>query len=223
MDLHEFAPVDRRATGGRDGRWFERFAEVCQDLPDRPWLGDERDRPDVAAAVGALRDRPRRVNHCGPECWWAGQAWTYSQGWKCVPAGRSWRWRSQPDGLSWHGGGMGSVRVGFRSPIWIRGILKSVAFSALCARKLAELAKPDVLSEVVCWQRLTTNFVVSSGLAKSSRLNSLIPGSLVRVQPGVLKSTGKPLLFSFQERGSFVAPTPILKNPQICTGRRGPW
>jgi hypothetical protein len=80
--------------------------------------------------------------------------------------------------------------VGFRSPIWIRGILKSVAFSALCARKLAELAKPNVLSEVVCGQRLTTNFVASSGLAKSSRLNFLIPGSLVRVQPGVLDFTG---------------------------------
>jgi len=81
---------------------------------------------------------------------------------------------------------MGSVRMGFRSPIWIRGILKSAAFSALRARKLAELAKPDELSEVVCGQRLTTNFVVSSGLAKLSRLNFLIPGSLVRVQPGVL-------------------------------------
>ena len=32
MDLHELSPVDRRATGGRDGRWFERFAEVCQGL-----------------------------------------------------------------------------------------------------------------------------------------------------------------------------------------------
>ena len=32
MDLHGLSPVDRRATGGRDGRWFERFAEVCQGL-----------------------------------------------------------------------------------------------------------------------------------------------------------------------------------------------
>ena len=46
----------------------------------------------------------------------------------------------------------------------------------------------------------------------------LIPGSLVRVQPGVLKSTGKPVLFSFQMRGSFVGPASILKNPQIRTG-----
>jgi hypothetical protein len=50
----------------------------------------------------------------------------------------------------------------------------------------------------------------------------LIPGSRVRVSAGVLKSTGKPVLFSFQARGSFVAPTPILKNPQICTGSEGP-
>jgi hypothetical protein len=40
----------------------------------------------------------------------------------------------------------------------------------------------------------------------------LIPGSLVRVQPGVLKSTGKPVLFSCQARGSFVAPASILKS-----------
>jgi hypothetical protein len=85
--------------------------------------------------------------------------------------------------------GICAVPVGLRSPIWIRGILKSVAFSALCARKLAELAKPDVLSEVTVGQRLTINFVVSSGLAKLSRLNFLIPGSLVRVQPGVFFST----------------------------------
>ena len=32
MDLHELSPVDRRAAGGRDGRRFERFAEVCQGL-----------------------------------------------------------------------------------------------------------------------------------------------------------------------------------------------
>jgi len=28
---------------------------VCKDLPDRPWLGDERDRPDVAATPRALQ------------------------------------------------------------------------------------------------------------------------------------------------------------------------
>lgn len=46
----------------------------------------------------------------------------------------------------------------------------------------------------------------------------LIPGSLVRVQPGVLKSTGFRVLFSFQARGSFVAPASILKS---VPGRRG--
>ena len=55
MDLHELSPVNRRATGGREGRWLERFAEVCQDLPDQPWIGDERDQPDVAAAGGARK------------------------------------------------------------------------------------------------------------------------------------------------------------------------
>jgi len=53
--------------------------------------------------------------------------------------------------------------------------------------KLAVLAKPDMLSEVVDRQRLTSHFVVSSGHAKLSRLKFLIPGSLVRVQPGVLQ------------------------------------
>ena len=55
MDLHELSPVGRRATGGREGRWFEWFAEVCQDLPDRPRIGDECDQPDVAAAGGARK------------------------------------------------------------------------------------------------------------------------------------------------------------------------
>ena len=35
MDLHELSPVGRRATGGREGRWFEWFAEVCQGLTSR--------------------------------------------------------------------------------------------------------------------------------------------------------------------------------------------
>ena len=55
MDLDELSPVDRRATGGRDGRWFERFAKMCEDFPDRPRLRDERDQPDVAAAGGARK------------------------------------------------------------------------------------------------------------------------------------------------------------------------
>jgi hypothetical protein len=35
MDLHELARVDRRATGGRDGRRLERLAEVCEGLISR--------------------------------------------------------------------------------------------------------------------------------------------------------------------------------------------
>ena len=48
VGLHEFAPVGRRAAGGRKRRRLERLAEVCQDLPDRPWvpfvLGEHLDR-----------------------------------------------------------------------------------------------------------------------------------------------------------------------------------
>ena len=32
VDLDELAPVGGRATGGRDGRWLERLAQVCKDL-----------------------------------------------------------------------------------------------------------------------------------------------------------------------------------------------
>jgi hypothetical protein len=55
VDLHELSPVGRRAMGGRDGRRLERVAEVCQDLPDRPRLGGERDEPDVATTPRALQ------------------------------------------------------------------------------------------------------------------------------------------------------------------------
>jgi hypothetical protein len=34
MDLHERAPVGRWAPGGRDGRRFERFAQVREDLAE---------------------------------------------------------------------------------------------------------------------------------------------------------------------------------------------
>jgi len=54
MDLHELSPVGRRATGRRDGRRFEGFAKMGQDLPNRPWLRDERDQPNVATTTGAL-------------------------------------------------------------------------------------------------------------------------------------------------------------------------
>jgi hypothetical protein len=54
VDLHRLAPVGGRATGGRHWRRFERFAKVGEDLADRPRLRDERDQPDVAAAVRAF-------------------------------------------------------------------------------------------------------------------------------------------------------------------------
>ncbi len=57
VDLYEFAPVGGRPAGGRDGRRFERFAEVREDLADRPWLRDERDQPDIAATVWALEGK----------------------------------------------------------------------------------------------------------------------------------------------------------------------
>jgi hypothetical protein len=39
VDLYKLSPVGRRPAGGRHGRRLERFAQVCQHLPDRPWLG----------------------------------------------------------------------------------------------------------------------------------------------------------------------------------------
>jgi hypothetical protein len=38
-DLHELSPVGGRTTGGRDGQRLERFAQMREDLPDRPCLG----------------------------------------------------------------------------------------------------------------------------------------------------------------------------------------
>ena len=55
MGLHELSPVGWWAPGRRDGWRLEWFAEVCQDLPDRPWLRDERDQPDVATTPGHSR------------------------------------------------------------------------------------------------------------------------------------------------------------------------
>lgn len=51
-------PTSSQATAlrvsqtGRQGQRLERFAEVFQDIPDRPQLSDERDEPDIAAAAG---------------------------------------------------------------------------------------------------------------------------------------------------------------------------
>jgi hypothetical protein len=55
VDLDELSPVGGRATGGRDWRWFERFAEMREDLPDRPRLGNERDESDVATTPRARK------------------------------------------------------------------------------------------------------------------------------------------------------------------------
>jgi len=54
MDLHELAPVDGRATSGRDKRRLEQFAKMREDLPDRPRLRDERNQTDVATTRWAL-------------------------------------------------------------------------------------------------------------------------------------------------------------------------
>ena len=86
MDLHELSPVNRRATGGRDGRRFERFAEVCENLTSRgrshPGLRPRANlrfevsrllpavfsEPDVAAAPRALERKllPHPGHQLGP-------------------------------------------------------------------------------------------------------------------------------------------------------------
>ena len=43
-----------RATSERHRRRFEGFAKMGQDLPNRPWLRDKRDQPNVATTTGAL-------------------------------------------------------------------------------------------------------------------------------------------------------------------------
>ena len=68
MHLDKFVPVGGWASSGRDRRRFERFAEMCQDLPNRPRLCDERDQPDVAAASRALERKllPHPRHELGP-------------------------------------------------------------------------------------------------------------------------------------------------------------
>jgi hypothetical protein len=68
VGLDNVAPVGGRATGRQDWRRLERFAEVCQDLPDRPRIGDECDQPDVAAAGGARKWKllPHPRHELGP-------------------------------------------------------------------------------------------------------------------------------------------------------------
>jgi hypothetical protein len=38
VDLDELAPVGGWATSGRHRWWFQRFAEMCENLADGPWL-----------------------------------------------------------------------------------------------------------------------------------------------------------------------------------------
>jgi len=68
VDLHELAPVSGRAAGGRDWRWLERFAQMREDLPDRPRFGDEGDEPDVTAARRARKRKllPHPSHQLGP-------------------------------------------------------------------------------------------------------------------------------------------------------------
>ena len=44
MSLDELAPVGGRAPGRRDWWRLERFAEMCQDLPDRARIGEQNAR-----------------------------------------------------------------------------------------------------------------------------------------------------------------------------------
>ena len=55
MSVHELTPVGGRAPGRRDGWWLKRFAQMREDLPDRPRFRDECDQPDIAAAVRARK------------------------------------------------------------------------------------------------------------------------------------------------------------------------
>ena len=86
VDLHELSPVDRRAAGGRDGRWFERFAKMREGLTSRGrshpgllplanlrfevsrLLPAVSSQPDVAAAGGARKWKllPHPSHQLGP-------------------------------------------------------------------------------------------------------------------------------------------------------------
>ena len=50
------------------GGGSEWFTQVCQDLPNRPWLDDERDQPDVATTPRALQRKllPHAGHEFGP-------------------------------------------------------------------------------------------------------------------------------------------------------------
>jgi hypothetical protein len=50
MDLGELGPGGGRSSGEHVRGWFERLAEVREDLPDQCRFCDEGDETDVAAA-----------------------------------------------------------------------------------------------------------------------------------------------------------------------------
>ena len=56
VNLDELAPASRRAASGRERRRLARFAEVCQDLPDRPRLADRK-----SAATGVAKSAKARI------------------------------------------------------------------------------------------------------------------------------------------------------------------
>jgi hypothetical protein len=70
--------------------------------------------------------------------------------------------------------------------------------SASYASVLTTAAKLDMHLEVVGLQRLNSDLVVSARPASSSHLEFLIPGPLVRVQPGVVQKHRETGAFTFQ-------------------------
>ena len=61
--------------------------------------------------------------------------------------------------------------------------------------KLTTAAKLDILFEVIDRQRLTVDFVISSGVAKSIRLKLRNRGLQVQVLPGVLQKHWETIAF----------------------------
>jgi hypothetical protein len=52
VGLAGYALPEGSLNGGIDGRRFERFTEMCQDLPDRLRLGNERRMPTQETSTG---------------------------------------------------------------------------------------------------------------------------------------------------------------------------
>jgi len=69
MRLDELAPVGRRPASWRGRRGFERFAEVRENLPNRPGLDDERNEPDIAAAGNGMAIRVGGRFLCAASVW----------------------------------------------------------------------------------------------------------------------------------------------------------